>query len=407
MSARRIYLTALLVALSLPLTSRAQSYQVVDLGAAQPYVGDIGVLAINDAGTVIGVVGTSNGARSFSYSDGTWTNINPLPGDTTAVVTAINSSGQIVGDSYGSSGEHAFIYSNGTMSNLGALPGDTYTEVEGINSAGQVVGDSANQLTSHVFLYSNGSMTDLGTPYGTSSSTGVAINSAGQIIGEATTVSYQPNGFESSQQNEFLYSGGRWTLLPGSAGNGYFINDSGMVTGPGTNSLAFAYQNGTMTSLGTLPAPFSSQGSSPVGINNAGQIIGESVGSYTHAFLYSDGIMTDLGTLDGIDAYASAINSAGQVVGYSDFSSGPADAFLYENGGMVDLNSLIPFDGWHLTDATGINDNGWIIGNGTNPFGHDDSFLLIPTPEPASLGLLAAGAVTLLSRRSCGRHSPA
>ena len=76
--------------------------------------------------------------------------------------------------------------------------------------------------------------------------------------------------------------------------------------------------------------------------------------------------------------------------------SGDEHAFLYNNGTMTDLNSLIP-SGWILEVANAINDNGQIVGQGINSQGQSDAFLLTPVPEPGTLALLAIGAVSLLA----------
>ena len=68
-----------------------------------------------------------------------------------------------------------------------------------------------------------------------------------------------------------------------------------------------------MTDLGTLGGNYSLAH----GINNSGQVVGESAtaNGYYHAFLYSSGTMTDLGTLGGSRSGAWCINASGQVVG--------------------------------------------------------------------------------------------
>jgi probable HAF family extracellular repeat protein len=126
------------------------------------------------------------------------------------------------------------------------------------------------------------------------------------------------------------------------------------------------------------------------GINDAGQVVGQNGSG--HAFLYSDGTMTDLGA-----GCAYGINDAGQVVG----QNGSGYAFLYSDGTMTDLNSLIdPASGWILEYANAVNDKGQIAGYGWNSAsGQTDAILLTPTPEPATLVLLAAGAATLVARR--------
>ena len=55
------------------------------------------------------------------------------------------------------------------------------------------------------------------------------------------------------------------------------------------------------------------------------------------------------------------------------------DAFLYSDGQMQDLNSLIaPNSGWTLREATGINDANQIVGFGAS----FRAFLLTPVREP-------------------------
>src|ERR1043166_2424675 len=105
--------------------------------------------------------------------------------------------------------------------------------------------------------------------------------------------------------------------------------------------------------------------------------------------------MSDLGPGVG-----NAINNNGDVVGWS-FVGGFDHAFLYSSGGMTDLapylvNIGIVFDSF----ATGINDNGDIVGYGEDSMGNNHAFLLTPVPEPSSLWLLAMGGLVLLRRRA-------
>ena len=68
---------------------------------------------------------------------------------------------------------------------------------------------------------------------------------------------------------------------------------------------------------------------------------------------------------------------------------------------MSDLNSLttnLP-TGFVLTNATGINSLGDIVGYGTNSAGQQEAFLLTPVPEPGALTLLALGGLGLLLKR--------
>ena len=53
-------------------------------------------------------------------------------------------------------------------------------------------------------------------------------------------------------------------------------------------------------------------------------------------------------------------------------------------------NSLIDTSsGWTLEEATAVNDNGWIVGQGYNSLtGQEDAVLLTPIPEPSTFVLL-------------------
>src|SRR5262249_26964190 len=127
--------------------------------------------------------------------------------------------------------------------------------------------------------------------------------------------------------------------------------------------------------------------SSAKGINDSGVIVGEAETlinsvTYLHAFVYRNGSMNDLGTLGGATSSASAINQAGQVVGYATDVNELSNAFLYDESTMVNLNDLIPpSSGWtNLSSADAINDAGQIAGSGFLADGSYHAYLLTPMP---------------------------
>ena len=95
----------------------------------------------------------------------------------------------------------------------------------------------------------------------------------------------------------------------------------------------------------------------PTAMNNAGQIVGFA-GTGTgavHAMLYADGVLSDLGGLGGQDSYASAINDAGAITGSVLSASGAQHAFLYQDGNVLDLGAG--------TSGYGINARGAVVGS--------------------------------------------
>jgi len=320
-----------------------------------------------------------------SMARGDWTIqkiLNPLQPNTLGIgATAINDSGQVAGNLVtGFIAERGFIYSNIIgIRGLSTLGGTT-TWASAINNAGQIAGfsDTPGSIVHHAFVTGpNGvGITDLAEIDGATNEA-TAINNAGQVVGNYYYyTSSGGNAFVTGPNGVGIFHLG---TLGGAGSLAYGINDYGQVVGasslPG-NTAGHAFvtgENGVgMKDLGTLGGAFSLAAD----INNLGQVAGSSNfavrNSDQHAFITdANGVgMTDLGTLGGKQSHAIAINDSGQVVGSSNFSinnNSLEHPFLYSNGVMTDLSQLPEVRAAGLTElqVTGINNNGQIVGYGT------------------------------------------
>jgi len=139
-------------------------------------------------------------------------------------------------------------------------------------------------------------------------------------------------------------------------------------------SHAFAWRNGVLTDLGTLPGGANSQA---FWVSPNGLIVGNSENGQSdplipgfgdvHAVLWRAGKIIDLGTLEGgHESLVSAVNSLGQVVGVATntipdpfgFFGIQTRAFLWQNGTMHDLGTL----GGPDANAYFVNEAGQIAG---------------------------------------------
>lgn len=284
----------------------------------------------------------------------------------------INDSDQLAVDGIGP-GSTALFYASGHAHRIGSIDGG-YTSVLGMNNHGDIVGSGNNGDGGIVgFSWVNGVFNDL-------SGLGIvrarAINDADVIVGSSGYY-WVYGGYGHSSLHAFRYTGSAFTDL------GCFTGD------PRTDTEAF-------------------------GINAAGDIVGYSTAAdgTHHAFLFHAGTMQDLGTLGSdvgpVHTSAIAINNNGLILGNATNPYG-ADlgAFLYTNGAMADLQSLVVNggDGWSQLVASGLNDAGEIVGTGTVD-GGTRGFLLVPTQTAgAGPGPLVATSVLLAPRPNPFRAS--
>jgi probable HAF family extracellular repeat protein len=159
------------------------------------------------------------------------------------------------------------------------------------------------------------------------------------------------------------------------------------------------WENGTAVVLPDLGFPRSNIA---FAINNRGQIAGKvrtaDGTTYVAALWQPDGTLTNLGILPGdFAAFATGINNRGQVVGNNfDSSFNWSHGFIWQNGVMTDLNTLIPADSnLFIISASNINDHGQISGMATVVSGPHmgDIHAYLATPVDEDLGKSVADVV--------------
>ncbi|MBC7452958.1 MAG: hypothetical protein H7335_04495 [Massilia sp.] len=302
----------------------------------------------------------------------------------------INASNQVVFSVSGGTGSRAAFFNGKTVIELGTLGGaEAYAPA--LNDAGQVAGYSSNPGGNYrAFRWSQGAgMVDLGTLYGAGASKGLGINAQGQVAGYSEPALAPVQAFVWSEAAGMLDLGRLGTGM-GSAW-AQAINDRGMATGSSDaldgNAHAFAWTRaGGMVDLGTVGGI----DSYATHINNAGQIAGYSAvnnaaGFNYHGFAWSraTGII-DIGTLSGLGSAALAMNASGQVAGVSDTTDLYQHAIAWtRKGGLVDLGTL----GGTMSRALGINRSGVVVGWSNTRAGQFDYRAFLWTREQGMVDL--------------------
>lgn len=298
--------------------------------------------AINGNGQIVGESDTDDAHHPFLWESGSLRDLGTLGGGW-GVAWDINDLGQVVGTSTVAAGrQHAFFWDGGVMRDLGTLSGG-YSMATRINGVGQVLGESDGQPV----VWDQGAITALGLV------AAVAINDRGQVAGTVSA--------GSAVHAAIWQAGGILDLgtLGGDSSWAAAISNSGLVVGRSRTALgavhAFLWANGGMTDLGTLPGD--DQSAAAV-VDENGRVAGTSSNSQgRRGFVWVKGVMQDLGGLGGSSTIVSGLNRSGTIAGVSLTPTFTRRAFAWRDGTMTDLGSM------HLNaGASALNQAGQVVG---------------------------------------------
>ena len=224
--------------------------------------------------------------------------------------------------------------------------------------------------TASVAWASNYAITDLGGLSGvaTANSTAAGLNDLGQVTGNAMSTTGYPHAF--------LYANGSMKdlgTLSGFASYGYGINNSGQVVGQSNHGRPYAITCSASTGMTDI---YPANEAVAFGVNSSGVSTGYIRGGYggVDVCIFSGGSAIDLGNLGG-NGQGQAINDHGQVAGFS-YTTGNNNvhSFLYSGSGLADIGTLGGSSAW----AFGLNNLGYVVGE-SNPTGSGYSHAFVYT----------------------------
>jgi probable HAF family extracellular repeat protein len=194
-----------------------------------PY-GDCGLNGVNASGEMVGSYFPDNGGsppQGFIVVNGVAGPLN-VPNATGTIPLAISDSGTVVGQYYDIDASDAswqgFIDHDGQFLTLD-FPGASETAASGVNDKGEVVGDYIESDTAYSFIYENRNFRQLVVP-GCLQSGATGINNNGDVVGFCQT---------SKTQYGYLYKNGTFTFLAGPTGSQdttpHGVNDADEIVG--------------------------------------------------------------------------------------------------------------------------------------------------------------------------------
>jgi probable HAF family extracellular repeat protein len=332
--------------------------------------------------------------------------------------------------------QHAVLWKRGLITDIGTPGlGGPNSRALGVNERGQASGkaetstldpngedfcDFGTHFICLPFRWQDGVLTPLPT-LGGNNGQADRVNNRGEVAGIAENTTRDStcpaSGPQVLQEKPVIWENGEINGLDTFRGDpdgwAFGINDNGQVAGasgicstlnPYTlvyilSRHALLWDKGRVTDLGNLGGTGAfGPGNLALEVNNQGEVVGASDlkgDTNFHGYVWTrETGMRDLGTLPG-DANSGGlgINDRGEVVGVSIDASGNFRGFLWQNGVMTDLNTLVPAGSpLFLLFAHSINSRGEIVGFGVTSSGAVHAFLATPSHGEAD-GESAAPAV--------------
>jgi probable HAF family extracellular repeat protein len=335
--------------------------------------------------------------------------LQPAAGAAACVPMALNDAGDVVGYCSDQTGSFGVVWTGGQVTSLGKWGEGIIAEALGINSLGEIVGrgDDGGDLRMWALAWrergwmqidgSGGSsqqaygITDDGVIFGNYSSTGAPGTEDWAPVfwtWNADNQRYDRNDLPKPQgtiSGAFIYA-----VTKAGVAVGQVASDAG--------NLAGLWNNDAIHSLVELGTPLGFNSAAAFAVSDNRHAAGAAfLGGLQMAVLWQDdGTHTPilLGALPGdINSEAQGVNSAGQVVGFSFNPLSTARGFLYQNGAIAELTSLLdPTDaGWAINEAFGINNAGAIIAVGTL---NNEQHAVMLVPSEVTVPKVSAVALT-------------